>query len=332
MIAILVLAVIAESPLPAMLGAPVWNGDELKGFFQRVQVANQLPTVDAKDNELAAIAGVAYRVAASKLESRETYAKRILKARNPEHPNVKNGQWLSALYRQLYDDVSKRCEQVARIEANAQQRAMFENMSRQARSFADQIASTLEVTVEGLPGAWQPLAVIESGDEPTMSCVQATVKNGAISIDNLDRARFENDQPPADVRRTAKGAIKELVSAFKFYNVSAKMIGHYEEGQRKSFGHACLVLPAAIPSMYLNELAKAGIEAEMSLFHLMVMTRKNELTELRLLLQKPKPAKGKAPKSTTWINVRCAGAIPFQKCAERIAEARANGSPLFITE
>jgi hypothetical protein len=322
---------------PVEKASPSWSAEELKGLFQRIQMANQAATVDAKDNELANIAGFAYHVQGANMESRDAFAHRVLKTRVPDHPNVKNGQWLSALYRQFYDDASKRCAQIARIERSAKDRSYFEAMANETRAYADAIAKTLEISIVGLAGAWQPLPIVDHAEEPTMNCVQTTVKNGAVTIDGLERAHFtEADQPPPDIRRSAQGAVKEFVSAFKMFNVSAKMIGHYESLQRRSLGQICAVLPAAIPSIYLNELAKAGVEAEMDTVHLRVMTKASELRDLRVPIAKPKPrargktkskAKTKAAAHDADIpEVSCSSPLPMQKCVERILAATSSAS------
>jgi len=57
-----------------------------------------------------------------------------------------------------------------------------------------------------------------------------------------------------------------------------------------------LIIPAASPALYLNELVRAGIEAEMTTFHLFTISKKNALSELPLALTKKADKPGKKAK------------------------------------
>jgi hypothetical protein len=314
--------------------APTWAADEVRAIFSRSEMANTGLQGEAQSEELANTGGIAYRVPRDPNEGRDAYIKRVLKKRKPDHPNVKKDQWLTALWRQLYEDLSQRSDSLARIARDRKERAYFEQMAQQAKAAANALAGTLEITIEGLEGFFPPIPIAD-GEEPVTIGGQASVRGGVVNIEGIDRARFPNDQIPEKAVRTTRGAIKELFSAMKQYNVSASMIGQYEGAWRKNKGHLRAIIPAAAPALYLNELARAGIEAEMTTIHLMTMSKKGALRELPLQIQKAKPDKKKGKRPTKkaepeaeMTEVSCADTLPMQRCAERITEARAGGAPL----
>lgn len=326
MIALLLSAALIGAGAPTE--APVWPPNEVKELLMRIPQAEGAPTVEEKDAVLANIAGFAYRVQRQPAEGTELYSKRVLRKRSPDHPNVKKGQWLSALMRQFYEDLSKRCDSLSRLERDRKDRAFYESRAKEAKQIADYLAGTLEIVVEGMDGFLAPLPIAE-GDPPQAYGAQATVKNGAIVIENLERVHFQNDAPPDDVIRTARGAIRELFSAQKQYNVSASTLGMYEPVWQKNKGNIRALIPAASPAIYLNELVLGALEAEMHTMHVMCMTKKGELRELAVKLKTP-PAKGK--KSKKPVEVGCANTLPMQKCIERIAGAKAQGTVVYVLE
>lgn len=315
----------AEPPAPAPRAAgteaPLWSGPELATLFGRIGDAGRARSVEEKDSALANVGGFAYRVPRQGGESTDAYSKRMVKKRSPEHPNVKRDQWLVALVRQLYDDLGKRSESLARFERDRRQRAYFERMAMEAKGAADQLAKQLETVVEGIDGFVAPLPVAQ-GDPPVSYGAQATVKNGAITIDSMDRVHFEGDQVPANTTRTARGAIKELFAALKQYNVQAQMLGQYESIWRKNHGHLRAMIPASSPAIYLNELVRASIEAEMRTVHVMTMSPKGVLSELAVAVVKPK---GKGKKGEAAAEVKCPDAVTMQKCVEHLAESKSGG-------
>src|SRR5688572_5257717 len=136
-----------------------WSKGDLRTMLSRVEAATRSPTVEAKDTELANVGGMAYAVPRQQGEGNEDYAKRVLRKRDPDHPNVKKGQWLAALMRMFYADVSARCALLARFETVRDERIYFDRMAQMSKGAADQIGATLELTVEGLEGFVEPLPV-----------------------------------------------------------------------------------------------------------------------------------------------------------------------------
>jgi hypothetical protein len=325
--------VIAAAPQPAA-GDPTWDAKETKDILNRCK--------GATDDQLADAAGVAYRLSRSANESTEAYSKRIVHKRVPDHPNVKKGQWINAVTRQLYADLAKRCDVLARFSLDKQEGRFFEGCARDAKAAADAVAKTIEIGVEGAPGFMAPLAYCDGADEPEIYGAQATVKStGAITIENIDRVHFVNDQPPESATRTANGALKEVFSSFKQYNVSAQMIGHYEGVWRKNKGNVRAWIPGEAPAIYLNEMVLAASEAEMHTLRLMCMTKKAELRELKIPLIAPKPVKAakKKPKKGAALEsekqtafVKCPSDVSMQKCVDHLVKARSNGPVVYRLE
>lgn len=315
--------------------APAWDANELRDLFLKIPAAEGAPTVEAKDSYLADLCGQAYRVPRQPKEATEVYAKRVLKKRDPDHPNVKKGQWLLALMRVFYDDASKRADTLGRFERDRQARGFFEAKAKEAKQVAEAIAGMIEIVVEGMEGFLAPLPIAD-GAEPEIYGAQAMVKDGGIVFENLERVRFENDAPSEKVARTAKGAIRELFSAAKQYNVSANMLGMYEAIWKKNKGNLRVVIPAASPAIYLNELVLGGVEGEMDTLRIMVMTQRGELRELKLALTKPKvKAKGKAKNKKPErepTEVSCPNDVSMQKCVEYIALARKEGPVRYVVK
>lgn len=329
--------------------APPWNREELRGFFVRVENAGRLGTVDAKDTELANVAGFAYRETRAAGESNDSYARRMTKKRDPSHARVKDRQWLSAVMRLFYDDASKRSDTLSRVARDRRDRVYFERMTVAAKAAADALAVNLEVSVEGLEGFMAPLPVVDGGVPPEPQGALAVVRGGVIVIEQLDRVRFLHDAPPEDAQRTAGGALREVYASQKQYNVSAEMLGHYEATWRKNFGHVRVGIPAAAPAIYLNEIALGAKEAGMRTLHLLVFSSSPKGTELRELTvalvpppERPDRTKMSSSKANgtktnrtklkagAAIEVHCSDDESMQRCAERLSRARASGPLLYV--
>jgi hypothetical protein len=304
-----------------------WDKPTVRQLIARVQAAARAQTIEAKDTELANVGGMAYAVARSQGESNEAYAKRVLRKRNPDHPNVKKGQWLLALMRTFYQDVSDRCAVLARFETARDDRVFFEKMAEETKGVAAQIAGTLQLTVEGLEGFVEPLPIVGEGLAPEPRGAMAMVHQQKITIENIDRITFSGHQPPEEATRTGRGSLREVFSAQKQYNVSAQLLGQYERKWRKNRGHVRVVIPSSYPAIYLNEIVRGGLEAEMHTLHLMTMTKRGELRELRLGMKW-----GLKPRKKKDLVVNCASDITMQQCVSRIVHAQSNGNAVYGLE
>jgi hypothetical protein len=304
-----------------------WSKADVRTMISRVQAATRAPNIEAQDKELADVGGMAYAVPRNQGESNENYAKRALRKREPDHPNVKKGQWLSALMRMFYLDMSDRCAVLARFETNRDDRIFFEKMAGESKQAANQIAGTLQLTIEGLEGFGEPLPVVPKGSDPKMRGATATVHQQKINIENIDRVTFSGHQPPESAARTGRGSLREVFAAMKQYNVSASMLGQYETSWRKNKGHFRAVIPASYPAVYLNEIVRGGLEAEMHTLHLMVMTKRGELRELELPLKW-----GLKPKGKKDVVANCADELSMQECVARLVHAQTNGNAVYGLE
>ena len=310
---------------------PDWTASEMKTLLSQAQAAGRAPTLDAQNRVLLAVAAAAYRASTPALASGradvQTEAKRVLRKRAPNHPNVKQGQWLSALMRQFYEDASARCRVLGRFARERRDRVFFEQMTQQARLAADELARGLQLQVEGLDGYSTPLPVVD-GDPPYPHASKAIVSTkGGIDVDGMERVRFIGHRPPAEIERTENGAIRKLFSAFQFFERSAQSLGPYDSSWAKKRGHVRVVVPARFPAAYLNEVARAAREAKMRRMHVMVMTQRGELRELRVDLNPRRRAKKKKRK----VKVTCTDDITMSRCAERIAYARKKGQPVWAS-
>ncbi len=309
--------------------APNWTAEEMKALLARAQGAGRTPTLEAQNQALLALAVAAYRAKVSdRFGDPETLAKAVLRKRDPDHPNVRHGQWLNALLRQFYDDAHRRCDVLRRFARDRRDRAFFEQMTRQAKAAADALAGDLQLEVEGLDGFFSPLPVVD-GDKPYAFASQVTVnRQGGIDVDGMERIRFVGHRGPPDAARTSKGSIRELYSAFLFFQRSAESLAAYDPSWAKKRGHVRAVIPARFPAAYLNEIARAAKEAKMRRLHLMVMTKRGELRELRVDLRQGKRRRGRGPAQ---VPVTCDDDTPMSQCAARVAHARATGRPLWAT-
>ena len=237
---------------------------------------------------------------------------------------------IAASYLYRGDDRARinRLDTLARFETNPRDEKWMKSMAQQTLLVAREIEKSLELVVEGLEGGVEPLANV-GGDEPKRRGAFVKVSaGGKIAIEELNRVTFENHQPPPDRPRTKRGSLRELFSAQKQYQTSAAMLGRYDPVWRKNKGHVQVVVPAAYPAIYLNEIVRGSIEAKMKFLHVMTMSKRGELRELVLRLDKPKKKKRKKP----FKEVLCKDEISMQDCARRIKHALGQGSALFVVD
>ncbi len=314
----------------AAVPRPTWTKAEVKTLLGRAQQAGRSPSVAHKDLALVRAAGAAYRLAAQANEGVEGYAKRILKQQDAKHVNVSEGQWLTALMRHFYKDLAVRSQELARFETDRKDRSFFERVSKEAAAAADALGRTLRISVEGLEGLVQPLPVY-GGDEPKAVGAFLEVKGGAVFVERVERVKFKNDRPPKGAPRTGKGALREVYSALKQYNMSAKMFAQFDRKRRKHVGHVRAVVPAAMPALYLNEIVRAAKQAKTHTVHVMTLSKEGELRELPFRVLKPKRRR-KAKKKQEWVQLGCKDEQPMSLCVRRLAHARAQGHVLYKLE
>lgn len=286
---------------------------------------------------MADIVGAAYRLPRSANESADAWAKRSLKKRMPDHPDVKNGTWVLAALRTFYDDLSTRCATLARFERNRDERVYLERLSQDAKKLAADFGKDVQMAVEGVAGYTAPLAAVPDCEPPTTYGDEAIVRKGVVVIENIDRVTFVNDQPKSDAPRTGRGALREIFAAFSTYNKSASMLGMYEKQWRLNKGHVRLTLPGGVPAIYLNEIALGAIEADMQMLHLYALKDGKELCELRLPLKAIKATKKKSPASKKKSEpdatpVKCKSDATLQRCAEHLSAAIKAGPIVFTLD
>ncbi len=309
---------------------PEWNKGALRNFLTRVQVAGQNRNVQAKDNELVNVCGSAYNVRRQPGEPTEDYAKRILKKRSPEQAQVKEGQWLLALMQRFYADVSKRCDRLARFELDRRDRQYLENMGKQTREVSKQLGQMVQVAVQGLEGFMESLPVSDGAEPQKIGAMVKVKGGGTIVIERMDRVHFKEHRPPSGAKRTTKGALKEVYSAQKQYNITAQMFMKYDKKWRKSRGHVQVLIPGQYPALYLNEIVKGSLEAGMHTLHLMTMSKQGELRELELALAKKKRKRRRRKRKKATVKVRCANDMSMQKCVQKVKHAASQGAPWFV--
>lgn len=315
-------ALLLVSPAAFADSRPIWSKEELRSLFTRVRDAARLPTARARDEVIGAVAGAAYRVERRVSESLEAYARRTLRTREPHHPAVKQGQWLSALTRQFYADASERFARLAKFELSTADRRYLTRMADETGRYAAVIGQSLELIVEGLNGAVERLPAV-GGDRPLRwGAVVRVHSGGTITVEKMDRIRFDGHRPPPDRARTSSGALRELFSAQRQYNVSAEMLGRYDRSWKRNKGHVQVILPAAYPAIYLNEIARAGKEAGMHTVHLMTMSKRGDLRQLLIRL---KPSVARRKTRLERVDVRCADEERAEFCAQRIRRATSRG-------
>lgn len=291
---------------------PSWEKRELLDFFIREGALRNLPTQEARDSELCNLAGVAYRVSREAGENTQSYARRILKARDPQHPAVRQDQWLLALIGRLYSDIAARSLLLARFENDRRDRQVLEQKGQESRAAADQIAGLIVTKIEGLDGFMQPLPIGEGEKSKKFGANVMIQPSGVITIETMDRVTFQAHQAPENVERTSSGAIRELYAALKQYNMNATMMARVEPKLKQGVGHVRLFIPAAFPATYLNELIRAAKEAGMHTAFIMLMSaQRDELRELPVLLDAKK-----AGRKETLADFRCKESVTMQACAE----------------
>ncbi len=311
--------------------APVWTAGEMKQLFALAQQSAQAPDVASREQILLHMAAQAYRFNAPADASRDRTAQKVLEKRVPGHPPVKAGQYLTALLGRFYADAAVRSEQLSRFERDPNDRKFFGQMAVEAKAAANHLQKQVQVVVEGFDDAMAPLPTYD-GKPVTKLGATAIVNGDKIAVEKLDRCSFVNDVPKETEARTAKGAIKELYSAFKQYNIQTQMFGSYDRKWRKSRGHVRVAVPAAKPSRYLNEIARAAAPAGMTTMHVMTMTKGGELREIAVSLgkaSKKKRRRKKRKRAKKAVDVSCPDEIPMVECVRRIVHATTQGTPRY---
>ena len=336
-----IVTVLPLLPLLLLVAAgegPEWGKAELKSLITAAEGAAGAKSVVAQDDELANTAGAAYRVTRKPGEMVDAYARRILKTRDPSHPPVAPNQSLLATMRYFWSDVNKRASLLARFERDRRETRYLEEKAAQGKKFADTLAPMIQIKVEGIDGAMAPLPVCPTADPATTFGARALIRSGGkIVVEDMERMTWADDAPPAKLERTSLGSIRELYAALKQFDLSSQMMARVDPHTKKSVGQLRIFVPSASPSIYLNELARAGREARLHTLYVMCVGKGDgALQQLTLSLDrgsvKAKPGKGKPKTKAEPVGVRCADADPVQLCVDRMVEARSAGSPVFVTE
>ncbi len=305
----------------AATGAPDWNTQQVVALISSSEAAGQTPNPEVAFTDVAASA---YGVARLHGESNETLARRVLRKLDKGHPQVRHGQWLSALAGRFYADLGERARTQARFERQRKLRIYLEQKSKVALATAAQIAPTIEIKVPGMDGYVSPLPRAK-GSPPTKHGVTAFVHGQKITLGALDRVTFENHRPPPNAPRTPGGALRELVAAQKQFNIHAQMFARVDREKAKGKGVLRVFIGAAWPAVYLNELARAAKEAKMRRLFLMTLQPDGTaLAEIELHLKAKKKRKGR----TATVPVRCKDNDSMQACASKIAEEAATAERL----
>lgn len=312
--------------------APTWSKAELKELIIQANAVGRMAPGPPQLQALAGLGGQAYRIQPQPSEPVEPFAQRVVKVRQPHHPTVGKNEWITALSRQLYADFAQRCSDLRRFERDKADDQFLQACANDFAAAAQDAEKSLTYVIEGLEGFVEPLPIADGEELVPLGCM-VMVRRGAISIENMDRVRFENDQPAPDAARTKRGALREIYSAQQQFNVSNKMIGMYESQARRQVGHVRVAIPGRAPALYLNEIYRGAREADMHTLHLMVMANGNTLREIPILLKPPakpkkKPKKG-APPPPELVSVGCADGQPMDLCARKLEEARKKGPILY---
>lgn len=318
--------------VPAAPPVPDWSKDELKTLYTRTDAAGRLETTEAQDAEMARTMGSAYRVLPNAGETADGYARRVLKKIEPIHPEVQAGQWTLALARRFYLDTGKRAETLSRLEPSRQDRQLLEVRAQQSKAAVDAIGGML-VTKLDTGGLLAPMPSAPGDKASSFGC-EAHVRGEKLEVNQLDRMTFAGHTPPADATRTGKGAIRELVSVIKEYNVRAQTMGLIDPAMKAGHKKLRVFLPSAHPAVYLNELVRAAEEGGMTQVFVMVLDPTDgKMRELPLLTSAPKlkpraPKKKGAKPPPAPVTVRCEDRASMQACASKLATARAEGAAL----
>lgn len=309
---------------------PQWSSAELKGFFARIQAVQNAPT-DQYTNEAAKVGGLAYRVRPENGEDADTFSRRVLKKRDPKHPNVKKNQWTLALMSVFYGDVSKRADTLSRFEKNRNERQYLDRLAKDTKVVSEDFAKV--ITLEGVGGKGA-LPEVAKCDDLTTWGAEVEARTGAISMRGFDRAKFEGDAPAADVARTTMGAVREIFMVFDQFNKEQGLLAAYDSSGAKNRGHIRVSIPASLSSTYFNEIVKGGIEAGMHTAHVIVRGKDDKPCEIVVPIKERAKKTKKKPKKPDEEPepVKCKNGVPMQKCVDRIIEAKTSGSILFIAE
>jgi hypothetical protein len=311
--------------------SPQWSAPEMKQFIARLAPISREADPKKWDELVADLVGTAYRQPRAAAESADLWARRTLKKQIPDHPNVKAGLWPLAALRMFYDDASKRCDLLSRFERDRNERQYFDQYAKGMKEQAEALAKDVQTSIEGLEGYMAPLANVPACDEPEKYGVEATVRKGVVTIENIDRTKFVDDQPPAEAPRTARGALREVYSSFWNYNKSMSMLGMYNASSARNRGNVRLMVPGASPAIYINEIANGAIEGEMRLLRVMALKNGKDLCEVRVPLEaeKPKKKNKKAPETTP---VKCKSDVTVERCLQHIVESKKSGPIIFVPQ
>lgn len=315
--------VFLATALAAPDAPPEWSVQDLQRLAAELSQVRNVQDPAARDLAFLQIAGRMYaEPPARTVDGPDAYARQILKRRSPDMYQVKEGQEIDALLARLYADVATRCRALGRFETDRHVRRFLQELERGAEAAVAATAPHLQFQVEGLEGFFEPLAR-SSGEPPSkLGALVKVHSGGVVTVEKLDRVRFENHQPPQGVRRT-DGAIHELMAAQKQYNISAELLGRYEPSWRRNRGHVQLAVPGNYPSRYLNEVVRSARLAGMHTLHVLVVDGRGELQEIPVKLQTLRPEKG----SPTPVEVECEDAMAMQECVARIRHASLRGRP-----
>jgi hypothetical protein len=273
--------------------------------------------VAAKDAALIAAVARAYGAEPAPSEGVDARARRVLRARDPRHPAVEDGSWLVALMRRFYLDVAARADRLARLEQDRHRRRWLEARGAEAQAAADTLGRELRVELDGIEGA-VALPPRVGGDPPTRRGAKAELVGGRLVIERLPRADFRSGPPEGP--RTRGGALREVYSALRQYDTTARMLGRYDASWRKKRGHVQVILPAVAPALVLDEIARAAREANARVLHLVTLDGDGEVRELPLHLR----GAGEEAKRVT-----CDREAQMDACAERLAHAHAQGRVVY---
>lgn len=316
-------ALLAAAPAGA---EPSWSTEELQAIVVRLGDAGARPDVREKDLALALTAGQAYGVTSPREEENlDGFARRVVRHRDPHHLKVKDGQWLTALMRQLYADIETRGTALARFERDRHLRRWLEQRSTEAGAAKAVLARELEVQVEGLEGT-VALPPRVGGDAPSYRGAKAEVTGDKLIVERLPRATLVGGRIAPETPRTQRGSVRELYSALKQFDTTASMLGRYDSDWAKKRGHVQAILPAAGQASVLNELVRAALEAKMKVVHLITLDRDGQPREIALQLRMPKSKR----RRVALASVDCRDDMDMDTCAKRIAHAHSSG-PVHFT-
>ncbi|HJL43376.1 MAG TPA: hypothetical protein RMG48_18860 [Myxococcales bacterium LLY-WYZ-16_1] len=312
--------VAAAAPKP-----PEWTVGDLRRMDAELRGAARLSDPAQRDGALAGIAAAMYRVAPQPNEPPQSLASRTLERAGSDMPEVQEGQELDALLVRLYADVAERSRNLARFERDRRTRQFLEGLRARAQRARSSMAPNLQFQVDGLDGFFEPLPRVPGKTPSKRGALVKVHSGGTITVEQLDRVRFEKHHPPEDVRRTG-GAIHELVAAQKQYNITARLLARYDPAWSKNAGHVQVAVPGNYPSRYLNEVLLAAKRAGMHTAHVLVTAKNGKLSEL---IARLRPPEGRAARRDG-RQVSCPDELSMQRCAQRLRHASLRGSVVFV--